>query len=65
MTPNDVLVEFKTQTNIARALGIKPSSVAEWFKDGEVPEGRQYQIELATMGRLRASKPPLRAKIEA
>ena len=60
MTPKDVLEYFGTQTAIAHAVGCKQSSVAEWFDKGEVPEGRQYQIELATDGRLRATKPALR-----
>lgn len=61
MTPQEVLRYFGTQSNIAKAVGCKDSSVSEWFDKGEVPEGRQYQIELATRGFLRASKPPLRA----
>ncbi len=63
MTPNEVLRYFGTQANIAKAVGCKQSSVNGWFKDGEVPEGRQYQIELATRGFLRAEKPPLRAMV--
>jgi hypothetical protein len=57
MTPNDLITLFKTQTEIAKALGCAQSSVAEWFETGRVPEGRQYQIELLTGGALRASKP--------
>lgn len=57
MTPHDLLKHYGTKAEIARALGIEPASLTTWFKDGEVPEGRQYQIELATNGALRASKP--------
>lgn len=57
MTPQQVLDHFKTQAEIARVLGCKQPSVAEWFDKGEVPEGRQYQLELATNGTLRADKP--------
>lgn len=38
-------------------LGCKQPSIAEWFDKGEVPEGRQYQLELATGGVLKANKP--------
>ena len=62
MTPKDVLSFFKTQANIARAVGCRQASVAEWFQAGAVPDGRQYQIELATKGKLRASRPALRSK---
>lgn len=48
---------FGTQAEIARVLGCKQPSVAEWFDKGEVPEGRQYQLELATAGKLKADKP--------
>ena len=41
-------------------LGCKQPSVAEWFEKGEVPEGRQYQLELATQGALKAEKPAKR-----
>lgn len=57
MTPQDVLDYFKTQTEIARVAGCNQSSVAEWFSEGKVPEGRQYQLELATNGALKADKP--------
>ena len=60
MKPEDLLKHYKTQTAIARSLGAAQSSVAEWFAKGYVPEGRQYQAELATGGALRADKPALR-----
>ncbi len=62
MTPNDVLRYYKTKAEIARATGCEPPSVGEWFEKGEIPEGRQYQIELATNGQLRASRPADRRK---
>jgi hypothetical protein len=57
MTPQQVLDHFGTQAEIARVLGCKQPSVAEWFEKGEVPDGRQYQLELATAGALKANKP--------
>jgi hypothetical protein len=63
MTANDLLKYFGTKTAIARALGCTPASVAEWFYPNVgVPEGRQYQAQLATRGALKADVPALRKK---
>lgn len=63
MTANDLLRYFGTKSKIARALGCSPASVAEWFDEGaKVPEGRQYQAQLATKGALKADRPALRKK---
>lgn len=51
---------FGTQSEMARALGVEPPSVCEW-KNG-IPITRQYQIELATKGKLKADIPALRTK---
>ncbi len=56
MTPNDVVQHFGTQVKAAQALGIKQSSIAGWIKNGAVPEGRQYQIQLLTGGKLQADR---------
>lgn len=61
MTPQDLLAHFKTQAEIARVLGCKQPSVCEWFDNGTIPEGRQYQIEIATGGALKADKPANRS----
>lgn len=45
---------------VARALGIKAPSIYDWIETGMVPEIRQYQIEMASKGALRADKPALR-----
>jgi len=60
MTPKDLLDYFGKQAVIARALGVAQPSVNAWFESGEVPMGRQYQVELGTKGQLRASKPAIR-----
>jgi DNA-binding transcriptional regulator YdaS (Cro superfamily) len=60
MTPNEALQYFRTKTKIGMALGLAPSTVSEWFEIGYIPEGRQYQIELATNGDLKADKPACR-----
>jgi hypothetical protein len=64
MTPQQVLDHFGTQAEIARVLGCKQPSVAEWFDKDEVPEGRQYQLELATAGALKAAKPANRNPVD-
>lgn len=65
MTPQDAKNYFGSQTAIAKALGAAQSSVCEWFEAGKIPEGRQYQIELATKGKLKADKPANRQSHKA
>ena len=60
MSPKQVIDFFGTQTATAKALGIAQSSVAGWVSAGEVPMERQYQVELATNGQLRADLPAMR-----
>lgn len=66
MSPKQVIEFFGTQVATAEALGLAQSSVSGWVDAGEVPEVRQYQIELATNGQLRADLPANRmAKLAA
>uniref|UniRef100_A0A6M3LZR9 Putative transcriptional regulator n=2 Tax=viral metagenome TaxID=1070528 RepID=A0A6M3LZR9_9ZZZZ len=60
MSPSELVTYFGTQAATAEALGCAQSTVAEWCSDGCIPEGRQYQIELATGGALIADKPAFR-----
>lgn len=62
MKPQEAIHYFKTQTRLAVALGMSQSAVAEWVSIGYIPLTRQYQIELATNGALRADKPALRTE---
>lgn len=62
MSPKQALKFFGTQATIARVLGVKAPSVSEWFDLGYLPEGRQYQLELASAGALRADLPANRMK---
>lgn len=63
MTAQDLLEYFGTKAAIARALGVSSPSVAEWFDpDIGVPDGRQYQAQIATKGKLKADLPALRKK---
>lgn len=65
MSPQELITHFSTQAAAAKALGCAQSTVAEWCSDGAIPEGRQYQIELATAGALVADKPALREPMAA
>jgi len=60
MTPKQAIQYFSNQTRLAQALGLAQSSVAEWVANEAIPLPRQYQIELATAGALKADKPALR-----
>ena len=60
MTPQELIDYFGSQSAAAAALGITQPSVWDWLQAGEIPESRQYQIQLATDGALRADKPALR-----
>jgi len=52
MTKKDAVKYFGSQSAIARALGIRPHAVSQW---SDIPPLlRQYQIQSATRGKLRA-----------
>jgi DNA-binding transcriptional regulator YdaS (Cro superfamily) len=54
VTYDQVIRHYGTPAKVAAALGIKAPSVHGW-RSG-VPALRQYQIELATKGKLRAKR---------
>jgi DNA-binding transcriptional regulator YdaS (Cro superfamily) len=60
MSPKQVIDYFGTQVATAEALGLSQPTVSGWLKDGSIPIERQYQIEMATSGALRADLPALR-----
>lgn len=64
MTPKQAINFFHGASRLARALGVSPQSVSDWDDAGVMPEGRQYQCELATGGRLKADLPALRMSSE-
>jgi len=45
---------YGSQVEIGRALGLSRATVNQWFRRNNIPLGRQYQIELATGGKLKA-----------
>lgn len=65
MTPDQAIQFFGSKSKLARAVGAAPSSISEWVANDEIPEGRQYQIELISKGVLLADKPALRAQVAA
>jgi DNA-binding transcriptional regulator YdaS (Cro superfamily) len=53
MKTNDAANFFGSKKKLAQALLINPSAVTQWGED--VPESRQYQIQVLTKGKLKAS----------
>lgn len=54
MKKSDVIAHFGGVIKTAEALGIKKSSVSQWGE--EIPEGRAYQIQVMTGGKLKVRK---------
>jgi transcriptional repressor of cell division inhibition gene dicB len=54
MKKSEVIEFFGGTQETADALGIRYQSVREWPED-RVPEGRQYQIQLLSKGKLKAA----------
>ena len=55
MTYDDLIQHYGSQAEAARALGLKPPSLAEW-KESTIPYDRQCQIQIATGNRLTARR---------
>lgn len=55
MTLDQLLDHFKTQAAIAEFFDISEPAVSRWFKDGVVPDGRQYELQVKTAGKLMAT----------
>jgi len=51
MNKSEAVAFFGSQSALAKALGVSRSSVSEW---GDVPIGRQFQLEVLTAGALKA-----------
>lgn len=54
MTKSQAIAHFGSAANLARALGVSRSAITHWPE--QIPLGRQYQIEIATHGALRADQ---------
>ncbi|MGY6039078.1 Cro/CI family transcriptional regulator [Aeromonas sp. AE23HZ002T15] len=55
MKKNEAVKHYGGVVQLATALGIKPQSVSQWGET--IPQGRAYQIELMTGGKLKAEQP--------
>lgn len=55
MTISDVVQYFGGVSDVAKALGISYQAVAQWVANDKVPEGRQWQIQAITRGKLKAA----------
>ena len=53
MNIEDVTQFFGNKRKLAAALGVSPSAVTQWC--GVIPEGRKYQIQILTEGKLKAA----------
>lgn len=56
MTYTQLIAHYGSQAAAARAIGVKPPSVAEWKEKG-IPAPRQAQYELDSHGALIADRP--------
>lgn len=53
MKTTDAAAFFGSKKKLADALKINPSAVTQWGET--VPEGRQFQLQVLTKGKLKAS----------
>lgn len=58
MTVQEVIEHFGGVAETARALSISYQAVQQWLDKGQVPEGRQWQIQVLTDGALSVSEKP-------
>jgi len=56
MNPQQVLDHFGGIAATAKALDISYQAVRQWVDKGEVPEGRQWQLQALTGGALAVEK---------
>jgi DNA-binding transcriptional regulator YdaS (Cro superfamily) len=56
MTPTEACTFFNSQSDLARAVGVTSQAVNKWIAQGRIPLGRQFQIQVLTRGKLRASE---------
>lgn len=60
MKKQDALNHFGGVVELAKALGCKPQAISQWGET--IPQGRAYQIEVLTGGKLKADPIPPRAE---
>lgn len=60
MKKQDALNHFGGVVELAKALGCKPQAISQWGET--IPQGRAYQIEVLTGGKLKADHIPPRTE---
>lgn len=55
MTVTQVIEHFGSVSEVSRKLRVTYQAVQHWKNHDEVPEGRQWQIQALTKGKLKAS----------
>lgn len=56
MTVHELKKYFGGKLEIAKALNMSYARVANWFYNEKIPLGVQYQIEVITKGKLKATQ---------
>ena len=54
MTFSDLIEHFGSTQAVADALDVSYQSVHQWKRSGKVPQGRQWQLQALTAGKLQA-----------
>ncbi len=52
MSIDQLLEEYGTISNVADKLSVSYQAVQQWVDSDQIPEGRQWQIQVLTEGRL-------------
>jgi len=55
MTKREALEHFKTQVQLAKALGITKQAVAQWPMDEEIPELRGLKLKYEIIPKIKKS----------
>lgn len=56
MRKTDAINYFGSASELAKKLNISEAAISQWGQN--VPQGRAYQIEVLTGGKLKANQPP-------
>jgi hypothetical protein len=54
MSPDEVRQFYKTNYNFHKSTGIAANTLANWLRNGYIPEGQQCKLEKLTNGVLKA-----------